>query len=54
MIWLLPGYDFITDQGEHISAPAVAQIDMPVVETMTGPGAGEAPAEPDIASPLGG
>jgi hypothetical protein len=57
MVWLLPGYDFITDHDERISAPAVAQLDMPVVETMTGtvepqPGAGEAPAEPDIAPPL--
>lgn len=57
-IWMLPGYDFLTDQGERISAPAVAQIDMPVVETMTGTaepaiGAGEPPSEADLAPPLG-
>jgi hypothetical protein len=55
--WLLPGYDFVTDQGERISAPAIAQADMPVDPATGGaepqPGAGEAPAEPDIAPPLG-
>jgi hypothetical protein len=51
-VWLMPGYDFLTNQGERISVPAVAQIDMPVVETMTG--MAEAPAEADLAAPLGG
>jgi hypothetical protein len=54
-VWLLPGYDFVTDQGERISAPAIAEIDMPVTTGATEPqpGAGEAPAEQDIAPPLG-
>lgn len=55
-IWLLPGYDFLTEHGERISAPAVAEADLPIVDTKPGtepqPGAGEAPAEPDIAPPL--
>jgi hypothetical protein len=57
-VWLLPGYDFITEQGERISTPAVAQADLPDAGgTGTGfpepaPGAGEAPAEPDLAPPL--
>jgi hypothetical protein len=54
--WLLPGYDFVTDQGERISAPAIAQADLPVDPAIWDaepqPGAGEAPAEADIAPPL--